>query len=77
MNVKGRAYITQEDNDKYFEQSLPTDTWGFCMITRLIRDVEPDKEFGGFTGILKSKGRSIPVSSSDYDGDHNYYWEID
>ena len=39
--MKSRIYVTQEDNDKYFKQKLPTFRNGFCYITRVVT-LEPD-----------------------------------
>ena len=53
--MKAKIYITQRENDKYFNQKLPTWRHGFCEILRNVTpekdpyDVYQDGEFGYIT----------------------------
>ena len=55
-------YISQEDNDAYFNQRLPTWRDGYCYIKRSIHNVH--KEELGFIGeIVKHNNKNIEVWS--------------
>ena len=75
--IKGKIYVTQFDNDDYFNQKLPTWRNNFTIITRSIVDIHTD-EFGGIVGVIKVKGRKLVVAGGvNFHTDRNHEWTID
>jgi len=68
--MKAKIYITQRENDKYFNQKLPTWRHGFCEILRNVTlgkdpyDVYGDGEFGTITVY----GRKVYVVRNGTEG---------
>lgn len=57
--------VTQEENDKYFDQKLPTWTYGLCRIERKVRNISLDI-LGGFQGVVTRRNKSnLRVTSND------------
>lgn len=43
MKISAKIYVTQKNNDKYFDQKLPTFRNGFTYITRMVTlEDDPD-----------------------------------
>jgi len=69
QTLKTKVHVTQSENDKYFQQKLPTWRNGFCEVTRkVIIAQDPHSVYAdGEYGFITVYGRKIIVvrSSSD------------
>lgn len=62
--LKAKIYVTQRDNDKYFNQRLPTFRKGFCEITRNVSlELDPNGIWQpGEYGFITTNNRKIIVT---------------
>jgi len=65
--MKSEIYITQRDNDKYFNQKLSTYKTGFCKIVRNVSlEQDPYAVYGvGEYGTITVYGQKVVVVRSD------------
>jgi len=62
--MRAKIYITQVDNDNFFNQKLPTWRNGFCYIERnltVIDDPHGYMKYGEY-GTIKANGKLLIVS---------------
>lgn len=68
-----KIYITQKDNDKYFDQKLGTYRNGFCYISRKVVLVDDPAEIytNSDYGYIVVKGKQVTVIGGEGS------WEIE
>jgi hypothetical protein len=60
MKEKINLHITQNDNDTYFNQKMPTFRNGFCHKEKVAFDITSD-EYDGREGFIKVGGKKVKV----------------
>lgn len=72
--MKEKVRISQTENDRFFNQKLPTFRWGFCVIERAVTGQTEDPENEGcIIGQMKTPKGLVKVSKCH---GSNYGWEV-